>query len=243
MNKTIGLLLLLATACSQPVTRSDSTENTATKAAKEKSSADSVAQEGAIQAKGAGDAAASEQITVPGNISGALLHCTFANDPADKNPEIAVGCRFEDQAGARVAVKDIATLSIFSFSPPAGSKAEISVQPLVDTSTYDVAYFFKAEDQEASKVVAENTEVQVAFKGLKSGEKDRGLAVKLGSILEKALAYIREAKVLGKAAYAVVASSAGELKDAAKEKAKEIGTEAVDAATQAKDVFKSIFGL
>ncbi|RYZ60197.1 MAG: hypothetical protein EOP07_01575 [Proteobacteria bacterium] len=230
-------LFLLATACAQPAA------TTTTKKSSEQHAAEAEAKvEAEKKAKLETVSAENEAANIPNQISGALLTCAFASDPKIVKAEIAVGCRFEDKAGTRVALKDIADLSIFSFEAPKDSKAVITVQPLIDTSTYEVAYFVTDKDQDASKATALDTKIKVAFKNLKSGDKDQGLSVKLSSILQKALAYIKELKALGAAGYAVVSSKASVLKDAAVEKAKEAGTAVGNAADQAKSVFDGIFG-
>lgn len=231
-------MILLATACGQAETRTTVTKSSAGSAEEEKD------KEQAIEAKARTVLSnENETVSIPNQISGALLHCAFANDPAAAvTAELAVGCRVEDKQGARVALADIAELSIYSFEAPKNSKAQVSVQPLVDNSTYDVAYFFKGSDIDASKAVALDTIIKVAFKNLKTGEKDQGISAKLSSILDKAKAFIKEVKVLGAAGYAVVSSQGRVLKDAAAEKAKQAGSKIGDVASQAEAVFKGIFG-
>jgi len=227
-------ILLVLVACSQPVaTPSRSLANT------------NGANAGGISANpknadgtplsGASAANDSEAVSIPSSISGALLHCAIASDPAIVEPLVVVGCLFKDDGGKRIPVQQIAKTTVFSFDKPKGSLVPVSVQPLVDTSDYDVAYFFDGKDKEESTQVAKETVAKVAFKDLLSGDADKGISVKIGNILETAIAYIKELKAKTESAYATVSLAASDAKDSVVAGAGEAKDSVVNGAGEAKD--------
>ncbi len=182
-----------------------------------------------------------ETANIPNVISGALLRCALASDPVQAGPEITVACRFENKAGQRVALTDIAKLTVFSYAAPEGSTAQISVENLSDSTVYDVAYYFKAKDKSASEAIAKATEIKVAFQNLLSGEQDQGLSVKLGTILKIAIATIKELHALAVKVYAVIKSKADEDLEVKSEKAEEVRAEIDKKLREAEAFFKKIF--
>lgn len=182
-----------------------------------------------------------ETVSVPSSVTGALLHCAIASDPGESKTELTVGCRLQSQDGVRIPLRSIAELSIFSYEAPWGAKDSVDVRNLPEDAPYDVAYTFKGKTLAEAALLAKATDVQVAFHKLLNGEKDKGISVKLGTILKVALATLKGIRDIAVSVYAVIKAKPEPGVEGVRKKAQEIGSVIDDRLGEIEALFKKIF--